>query len=172
MGYSEFYTYDTSRFPGGNNPVVSTPQIERLFTRSWRHSRKQESAEQIDVTCQHMVNALLIDNLTPLLLKKEQFFAVKLERWKEPCEFDLGGELIDLTFRLKVNPSQERIIEWVDYRPMDWMTLSRTALEEIRRRVHEWWRRPLSTRLYLFRLWLGVMERRHFGRAFSSTKCP
>lgn len=97
------------------------------------------------------LQALLMEKLAPLL-SKQQFLTSYRSRTRR------------MDLRLEISESQERIIEYIDYRPMGWWTLSQTATEEVRRRLRNWWRRPLQARVWNWKQRLVRFERRHFGR--------
>jgi hypothetical protein len=100
-------------------------------------------------------------------LQNGKTYGVKLDIRQEPFRsYSIRSEGTQIDMRVTMYPADQRIIEFVDYRPMNWMTLSQTAMEEIRHRLSSWWRRPIKTRLYLWRLWLDGVERRHFGYTF------
>lgn len=138
----------------------------------YRYDKRNTDAGMIRHIKERMARELLLQHLKLLLLDNDRFYAVRLQQDEELSVWSASGETVDLRMRLTINESEERVIEYVDYRPMDWMQLSQTALEEIKRRLTDWWRRPLSRRLYLFRFRLGAFERRHFGRAFKSKGLP
>jgi hypothetical protein len=95
-------------------------------------------------------------------------YGIKLDVRQGPAYDFYARNDVQIDMRLTMYQAERRIMEYVDYRPMDWMTLSHTAMEEIRHRLKSWWKRPLQTRLYVWRLRLDAFERRHFGRAFDN----
>jgi hypothetical protein len=95
-------------------------------------------------------------------------YGIKLDIKQGPAYDFYARDDVQIDMRLTMYQAEQRIMEYVDYRPMDWMTLSQTATEEIRHRLKSWWKRPLQARLYLWGLRLDAFERRHFGRAFDN----
>lgn len=140
---------------------------------AYRYDRRRTEPKQVDMIKDRMIHNLLMRELVPQLKNRRIYYAVKLDMFEEDAHvFDLYADMVDIRVRLEINEGEQRIIEYIDYRPMDWMTLSMTATEEVRRRIRNWWHRPLSARLYVWKMRLATIERRHFGYTFDDKKCP
>lgn len=118
-----------------------------------------------------MVDRLLQEQLSDLLLKQPgKVFAVRLQMSDEydPTMSYMAPRTVrDLRASLTINQAQTiEIREYVDFRPMGWWELSQTATEEIRRRIRNWWRRPLEVRIWNWQQRMAYFEKKHFGRAF------
>lgn len=142
---------------------------------AYRYDRKRTDSQQVEMIKDRLIYRLLSDELVPRLKGKRVYHAVKLDMREDSCLsglYSMTEDIVELRVRLEINEGERRVIEYIDYRPMDWMTLSQSATEEIRRRIRNWWRRPLSTRMYVWKRRIDAIERRHFGYAFDGKKCP
>lgn len=117
-----------------------------------------------------MVGRLLAESLTDHLLNnQDRPYAIRLTVDDEEYQGYYHPREIVRELRIGLTWHQaERmeIREYIDFRPMDWMTLSQTATEEIRRRIRNWWRRPLAVRVWNWQRRMAYFEKKHFGRAF------
>jgi hypothetical protein len=66
-------------------------------------------------------------------LQNGKTYGVKLDIRQEPFRsYNILSEGTQIDMRVTMYQADQRIIEFVDYRPMNWMTLSQTAMEEIK----------------------------------------
>jgi hypothetical protein len=122
--------------------------------------------EAVDYSEQKALLRLWTEGIAPKLVDGRTY-TVKLKRRQFKIE---GYDTIHIRWSCDIGEVRQEVVEYIDYRPMDWWELSLTATEEMKRRFRLWWKKSYGYKVYLLKKAIDYkvtqFERNHFGASF------